>query len=68
MVSSEEVRRTRGCRGPQLFSTAAAAQGTLAPLYTRVLQLPAEAVPGTLVNTSFLLAKIPSEQWNSSRR
>lgn len=30
MVSSEEVRRTRGCRGPQLFSTAAAAQGTLA--------------------------------------
>lgn len=29
MVSSEEVRRTRGCRGRQVFSTAAA-QGTLA--------------------------------------
>lgn len=29
MVSSEEVRRTRGCRGRQLFSTATA-QGTLA--------------------------------------
>lgn len=29
MVSSEEVRRTRGCGGRQLFSTAAA-QGTLA--------------------------------------
>jgi len=29
MVSSEEVRRTRGCRGRQGFSTAAA-QGTLA--------------------------------------
>lgn len=30
MVSSEEVRRTRGCRGRHGFSTAAAAQGTLA--------------------------------------
>lgn len=30
MVSSEEVRRTRGCRGRQGFSAAAAAQGTLA--------------------------------------
>lgn len=29
MVSREEVRRTRGCRGRQLFSTATA-QGTLA--------------------------------------
>lgn len=29
MVSSEEVRRTRGCRGREVFSTAAA-QGTLA--------------------------------------
>lgn len=29
MVSSEEVRRTRGCRGRHVFSPAAA-QGTLA--------------------------------------
>lgn len=39
MVSSEEVRRTRGCRGRHVFSPAAA-QGTLASASSAAARVP----------------------------